>query len=87
MRVVNRVLSFSDLSLRGPLRWSFLLGLAGFDGFSVVLEVAAEELLEEYRESSNPSVVDALNLAANHVLCSVAQGYHQFAQGRLVLPI
>ena len=46
--LVNRLLSFSDLSLRGPLRWSFLLGLAGFDGFSVVLEVAAEELLEEY---------------------------------------
>ena len=51
------------------------------------LEVVSEKLLEKYREPPDPSVVDLLYFAADHGLCSVAQGYHQFAQGRLVLPL
>jgi hypothetical protein len=54
---------------------------------AVVLEVVAEDLLEEYRESSNSSVIDALYFVADQVLGPVAQGYHQFSQGRLVMPL
>ena len=68
--IVNSVLSFSDLSPAAPRRG--LLGLACLYRLTVVLEVAAEKLLEENREPSHPSVEDALDLAANQVLCTVA---------------
>lgn len=53
----------------------------------VALEVVSENLLEKYRETSDSSVVDSVDLGADHVLCTVAQGYHQFAQDRLGLPV
>ena len=54
---------------------------------AIALEVVSEYLLEKYRETSDSSVVDPVDLGANHVLCTVAQGYHQFAQDRLGLPV
>jgi len=53
----------------------------------VALEVVSEDLLEKYRETPDSSVVDSVDLGADHVLCTVAQGYHQFAQDRLRLPV
>ncbi len=54
---------------------------------AVALEVVSEDLLEKYRETADSSVVDPVDFGADHVLCAVAQGYHQFAQGRLGLPL
>ena len=53
----------------------------------VALEIISEDLLEKYRETSDSSMVDSVDLGADHVLCTVAQGYHQFAQDRLRLPV
>ncbi len=63
-----------------------VLALARF-AVPVALEVVSEDLLEKYRETPDSSVVDSVDLVADHVLCTVAQGYHQFAQDRLGFPV
>ncbi len=54
---------------------------------AIAFEVVSEDLLKKYRETADSSVVDPVDLVADHVLCTVAQGYHQFAQGRLGMPV
>ena len=44
----------------------------GWLSVAVALEVVSEDLLEEYREASDPSVVDFLNFVAHKILCLVA---------------
>jgi hypothetical protein len=51
-----------------------------------ILEIVSEDLLEEDRQSSDPSVVDPFHFVPYQILRSVTEGYHQFAQGRLVKP-
>ncbi len=60
-----------------------VLDSSGFT-LSIGLKVVSKNLLKENREASNSAVVDPLNFVAHQVFRSVAKGYHQFAQGRLV---
>ncbi len=59
----------------------------GWLALAIALEVVSEDLLKKYRETADSPVVDPVDLGADHVLRTVAQGYHQFAQGRLRLPV
>lgn len=49
-----------------------------FLGFLAAVEIVAEDLLEEYRQSSDSAVVDALDFVAYEMLCLIAQRDHQF---------
>ncbi len=47
------------------------------------MEVVSKDLLEEYREPSDASVIDFFDFVAHQILCLIAQGDHHFTHFRL----
>lgn len=48
-------------------------------GCFAVVEIVSQDLLEEYGESADPTVIYTFYLVSHKVFGLVAQGYHQFA--------
>ncbi len=55
----------------------------GLRRLAIALEVVSEDLLKEYREASDTTVVDFFDFVAHQILRLIAQGDHHFAHFRL----
>ena len=70
--------SVSDLELSTPLLGSTVLYPDGLRRLPISLKVVSKDLLEEYGEPSDTSVVDFFDFVAHEILCLIAQGDHHF---------